>query len=99
MVDEKQVWEVLKTVYDPEIPINIVDLGLVYNVAVAENAVHVDMTMTVRGCPMHQYITKDAEARLGKIPGIEEATVKLVWDPPWNQAMISEAGWKALRRR
>jgi metal-sulfur cluster biosynthetic enzyme len=99
VIDEKQVWEVLKTVYDPEIPINIVDLGLVYNVAVANNKVHVDMTMTVRGCPMHQYITKDAESKLSKIPGVETATVKLVWDPPWNQSMISEAGWKALRRQ
>ncbi len=99
MIDEKQVWEVLKTVFDPEIPINIVDLGLVYNVAVQGAAVHVDMTMTVRGCPMHQYITKDAETKLSKIPGVESASVKLVWDPQWSQTMISEAGWKALRRK
>jgi metal-sulfur cluster biosynthetic enzyme len=99
MVSEKQVWEVLKTVFDPEIPINIVDLGLVYNVAVADKSVHVDMTMTVRGCPMHQYITKDAEDKLSKVPGIDKATVRLVWDPPWNQSMISENGWTTLRQR
>lgn len=99
MIDEKRVWEVLKTVYDPEIPINIVDLGLVYNVVVDKNNVHVDITMTVRGCPMHQYITKDVESKLSKIPGIEAATVSLVWDPPWNQSMISPAGWQALKRR
>ena len=99
MIDEHQVREVLRTVFDPEIPVNVVDLGLVYNVAVSGNSVHVDMTMTMRGCPMHQYITKDAEDKLRQLPGVDSATVKLVWDPPWNQSMISEAGWKALRRR
>ena len=96
MVDEKQVWDVLKTVFDPEVPVNVVDLGLVYNVAVSDAAVHVDMTMTMRGCPMHQYMTNDAKEKLLSVPGVKSAEVKVVWDPPWNPTMMSEAGRKAL---
>ena len=61
---EEQIWAVLRECYDPEIPVNVVDLGLVYNVAVADAAVRVDMTMTVRGCPMHGYMTNDAKQKL-----------------------------------
>ena len=96
MIDEKQVWETLKTVYDPEIPVNVVDLGLVYNVAINEETVRVDMTMTMRGCPMHSYMTHDAREKLLKIPGVKNVEVNLVWDPPWNPTMISEEGRKAL---
>lgn len=96
MVDEDKVMSVLKTVYDPEIPVNVVDLGLVYNVAVKDNAVRVDMTMTVRGCPMHGYMTNDAKEKLMQIPGVKSAVVNLVWDPPWNPTMITEDGRKAL---
>lgn len=96
MIDEKQVWDVLKTVFDPEVPVNVVDLGLVYNVAVNEAAVHVDMTMTMRGCPMHTYMTNDATEKLLSIPGVKTADVKVVWDPPWNPTMMTEAGRKAL---
>ena len=96
MVEEKNVWDVLKTVFDPELPVNVVDLGLVYNVAIKDATVHVDMTMTVRGCPMHSYMTNDAREKLLAIPGVESAEVKLVWDPPWNPTMMSEIGRKAL---
>ncbi len=96
VIDEKKIWDVLKTVYDPEIPVNVVDLGLVYNVAVAGTTVHVDMTMTARGCPMHSYLTQEARAKLLEIPGVKSADVKVVWDPPWNATMISAAGRKAL---
>lgn len=96
MIEEKNVWDVLKTVYDPELPVNVVDLGLVYNVAITEAAVRVDMTMTVRGCPMHAYMTNDAREKLLAIPGVKNAEVKLVWDPPWNPTMMSENGRKSL---
>jgi metal-sulfur cluster biosynthetic enzyme len=96
VVDEDKVMSVLKTVFDPEIPVNVVDLGLVYNVAVKDNAVRVDMTMTVRGCPMHGYMTNDAKEKLMQIPGVKSAVVNLVWDPPWNPTMITEDGRKGL---
>ncbi len=95
-IAEQQVWDVLKTVYDPEIPVNVVDLGLVYNVEVNDNEVHVDMTMTTRGCPMHSYMTADARQKLLGLPGIASASVSVVWDPPWSPTMISDNGRKAL---
>lgn len=95
-VEEKQVWDVLKTCNDPEIPVNVVDLGLVYNVQVDGGKVHVDMTMTARGCPMHQYMTQDARQKLLALPGVTAAEVRVVWDPPWNPTMMTEAGRKAL---
>ena len=96
MIDEKRVWDVLRTVYVPEIPVNVVDLGLVYNVVVTDTAVRVDMTMTMRGCPMHQYMTADARQKLLQIPGVKKAEVNVVWDPPWNPTMMTDAGRKAL---
>jgi metal-sulfur cluster biosynthetic enzyme len=98
VVNEKLVWDTLKTVYDPEIPVNVVDLGLVYNVVVTGDDVRVDMTMTIRGCPMHRYMTADAEEKLAKLAGVKSAQVNLVWDPPWNPSMISADGRKALGR-
>jgi probable FeS assembly SUF system protein SufT len=96
-VDEKEIWDQLRTVYDPEIPVNIVDLGLVYdcNVATATDVgtrVEVKMTLTAPGCGMGPAIAQDAKSKILTISGIDEAEVELVWDPPWNQSMISEAG-------
>ena len=96
-VDEKAVWDKLKTCYDPEIPVNIVDLGLVYDCIVQpqENRganVHVKMTLTAPGCGMGPAIAAEARSKIESIPGVEEAEVELVWDPPWNQSMISEVG-------
>jgi probable FeS assembly SUF system protein SufT len=96
-VDEASVWEQLKTCYDPEIPVNIVDLGLVYDCAVdqpqGESAkVQVKMTLTAPGCGMGPVIAREAEQKILSIPGVREASVEVVWDPPWNQAMISEVG-------
>jgi len=95
-ISEKAIWDALKQVYDPELPVNVVDLGLIYNVAVKEDEVYVDMTLTAPGCPMHSYIAQDAARRLQEIPGVKKATVKVVWDPPWNPQMMTEAGKKAL---
>ena len=91
------VWEQLKTVYDPEIPVNIVDLGLVYDCVLADESegkksVDVKMTLTAPGCGMGPTIAADAQSKIMTIDAIEDARVDLVWDPPWNQDMISEEG-------
>jgi probable FeS assembly SUF system protein SufT len=97
VVDEEAVWNQLKTCYDPEIPVNIVDLGLVYDCRVLpqENngaKVEVKMTLTAPGCGMGPVLCQEAKSKIESIPGVEEADVELVWDPPWNQGMISEVG-------
>ena len=93
---EEQVWEQLKGVYDPEIPVDIVNLGLVYDCAISkegdQTVAGVKMTLTAPGCGMGPVIAADAQARLLTIEGIDDARVELVWDPPWNQEMISEEG-------
>src|SRR5213075_2848255 len=91
---EKQVWDQLKTCYDPEIPVNIVDLGLVYDLAVADDPkggsrVHVKMTLTAPGCGMGTAIAADARFKIETLPGVSEANVELVWDPPWSADMMS----------
>lgn len=95
---EKQVWEALKTCFDPEIPVNIVDLGLVYDcvVSLIEGAsdsfrVNVKMTLTAPGCGMGPMIAQDAQNKILSIEPVDEANVEVVWDPPWNQSMLSEA--------
>jgi probable FeS assembly SUF system protein SufT len=100
-IDEKQVWETLKTCYDPEIPVNIVDLGLVYDMHVeplpsGNNRVCVKMTLTAPGCGMGTVIASDAQQKLLYLPGVEDASVEIVWDPPWHQSMISAEGRRIL---
>lgn len=82
----------LRTVYDPEIPVNIYDLGLIYHIDVDEDAgvVYVEMTLTAPGCPVAQTFPGTVEARLREIDGVEDASVKLVWDPPWTQDRMSD---------
>ena len=91
-----QVWAQLKGVYDPEIPVDIVNLGLVYDCAIDQveerKVVQVKMTLTAPGCGMGPVIAADAQAKIMTIDGIDDAKVELVWDPPWNQDMISEEG-------
>jgi len=94
---EEAIWDQLKTVFDPEIPVNIVDLGLVYDCAVVRKdnetiSVNVKMTLTAPGCGMGPTIAADARGKILSLEGIDEAEVELVWDPPWNQGMISEIG-------
>ena len=91
------IWQQLRTCYDPEIPVNIVDLGLVYECDVVKNEdatrnVDIKMTLTAPGCGMGPMIAQDAQTNLLGIEGIDEANVELVWDPPWNQGMISVEG-------
>jgi len=96
-LDDKAVWDVLKTCYDPEIPVNIVDLGLVYDCQInrrekAGAQVFVKMTLTAPGCGMGPTLTNEAKDKIEALPGVDEAEVELVWDPVWNQSMISEVG-------
>jgi probable FeS assembly SUF system protein SufT len=93
---EKQVWEALKACYDPEIPVNIVDLGLIYDchlTPVGENNFKADvkMTLTAPGCGMGPVLAQDVQNKLISLEPIDEANVELVWDPPWNQGMMTEA--------
>jgi probable FeS assembly SUF system protein SufT len=96
-VAEEDVWNQLRQCYDPEIPVNIVDLGLVYDCRLMKKddggtKVEVKMTLTAPGCGMGPAIAHDAQSKILSIDGVDEADVQLVWDPPWNQNMISEAG-------
>lgn len=90
------VWNQLKTVFDPEIPVNVVDLGLIYDCTLTDadgkSSVLVKMTLTAPGCGMGPTIAADAKSKILALDGIDEAEVELVWDPPWNQSMISEVG-------
>jgi probable FeS assembly SUF system protein SufT len=93
---EEQIWSQLKSVYDPEIPVDIVNLGLVYDCAIQEEggkkSVEVKMTLTAPGCGMGPVIAADAQAKIMSIDGVDDARVDIVWEPAWNQEMISEEG-------
>ncbi len=98
MVTREEVLEALKQVYDPEIPVNVVDLGLIYNIQIdEENQVYVEMTLTAPGCPMYGPIGQQAEAAIRRISGVKDAVVNFVWDPPWEPSKISDEGKKVLR--
>jgi FeS assembly SUF system protein len=89
---EKQVIEVLRTCYDPEIPVNVYELGLIYGVAVdPSGAVAVRMTLTSPNCPAAQELPAEVEAKARAVPGVTDARVEIVFDPPWEVAMMSEA--------
>ena len=90
MITKEQVYEALQECYDPEIPVNIVDLGLVYDVEIDGGKVAVKMTLTAPGCGMGTMIAADAKQRIMTLEGVEDATVDLVWDPPWNPSMMTE---------
>ena len=98
---EQAVWEALKTCFDPEIPVNIVDLGLVYDLAIERTAagghsVEVKMTLTAPGCGMGPVIAEDARRKIAVLPTVEQAKVHIVWDPQWTPQMISPVGRKTL---
>lgn len=91
-IDEQAVWDALKTVYDPEIPVNIVDLGLVYRLEIKDDRVEVDMTLTAPGCPVGPAIAEEVRRKLLAVAGVKTAHVQLVWEPFWNPDKISEDG-------
>lgn len=90
------VLEALRDVIDPELGVNIVDLGLVMDATIDQNHVSVTMTLTTPGCPLHGTITRDAELRVGRLPGVQTVHVELVWDPPWTPNRITDAGKRQL---
>jgi metal-sulfur cluster biosynthetic enzyme len=96
MVTKEQVYEVLQTCYDPEIPVNIVDLGLVYDVQVNGDTVAVKMTLTAPGCGMGTFIANDARQKILALEDVVDASVDLVWDPPWDPSKMSEEARQKL---
>jgi probable FeS assembly SUF system protein SufT len=93
---EKEIWNQLRTCYDPEIPVNIVDLGLIYDchlepLSPSSYRVDVKMTLTAPGCGMGPMLAQDVQNKVLSLEGVDDVAVELVWDPPWNQAMMSEA--------
>ena len=93
---EQMVWDQLKTVYDPEIPVNIVDLGLVYSSVIAPleqggNRIRIKMSMTAPGCGMGNVLKADVESKLSRLPGVKEVHVEVVFDPPWHPGLMSDA--------
>jgi len=95
-VDESLIWDQLRTCYDPEIPINIVDLGLIYDCSISllaegGNRVEIKLTLTAPGCGMGQFLVEDVKSKIEQVPNITEVEVELVFDPPWNYDMMSEA--------
>ncbi|MCY4440788.1 MAG: iron-sulfur cluster assembly protein [Deltaproteobacteria bacterium] len=96
MITKEQVYEALQDCYDPEIPVNIVDLGLVYDVEVEDDTVAIKMTLTTPGCGMGGMIASNAQSLIMEIPGVKEANVDLVWDPPWDPSRISEEAREKL---
>ncbi|HEU6447367.1 MAG TPA: metal-sulfur cluster assembly factor [Verrucomicrobiae bacterium] len=95
--DEETVFETLRQVIDPEIGINIVDLGLVYGVSIADGIVRVKMTLTTPGCPMHDSISWGVKNVLLNLEDVTDVEVDVVWDPPWHPSMMSEQARIALR--
>ena len=96
MVTEEQVYEALHGCFDPEIPVNIVDLGLIYEVKLKDDQVHIVMTLTSTACPLHDYISEQVKTRVAAIPGVKTVTVQVVWDPPWDPSRISRAARERL---
>ncbi len=100
-VSESMVWETLRSCYDPEIPVNIVDLGLVYDMGIEDlpsgnKKVFVKMTLTAPGCGMGATIAGDAQQKILMLPGVEDASVEIVWEPLWHQSMITAEGRRIL---
>jgi metal-sulfur cluster biosynthetic enzyme len=100
MVTEEKVWDALGTVMDPEVPFSVVELGLVYGVEVQpDDRIRVQLTLTTKGCPLVRRISEDARAAIIQTTGARDVQVEIVWDPPWNPGMASEAaqqrfGWR-----
>jgi len=96
VITEERVLEVLSDIYDPEIPIDIVNLGLVYGVNIEGGRVNVKMTLTSPGCPTAGEMVQEAQILLEELPGVKEATIEVVWDPPWDPSKMSEEAKRAL---
>jgi len=91
-INEDIILQTLRAVIDPELGCNIVDLGLIYHVAIEGSKVSVVMTLTTPGCPMHESIRRGAQNALMNLAGVSDADVEVTWDPPWNPSLMTEAG-------
>ena len=92
----QRLWAALSEVQDPEMPINLVDLGVIYGIAERDGVVEVELTFTAMGCPASDFILDDVRERLLREEGVREVRVKVVWDPPWTSARMTQAGRDAL---
>ena len=93
---EARCWAALTEIQDPEMPISLVDLGLIYDVRSAGGRIEVDLTFTAMGCPASEFILEDIQERLLAEPGVTEVAVKVVWDPPWSTVRLTQEGRDAL---
>jgi metal-sulfur cluster biosynthetic enzyme len=96
MISERQVTDALRHVYDPELGINVVDLGLIYGLSIENGVVHLEMTLTSPGCPLGELIEDRVQQALGGLPGVTWVDLRLVWDPPWGPQRISKEALEAL---
>jgi metal-sulfur cluster biosynthetic enzyme len=96
VITKDDVLTALSEVMDPELGVSLVDLGLIYDVTVADDKVDVKMTLTAPGCPLHSVMRQNAQDRVSKMDGVSEANVQVVWDPPWKPEMMSEKAKKQL---
>lgn len=94
---EDAVWEALSGVTDPEIPVSLVDLGMVYRVEVEGPTVRVDLTFTSMGCPAMDMILDDVREAVGAVPGVERVEIEVVWSPPWTKARLTDRGRTLLK--
>ena len=92
----ERLWAALAEVEDPEMPVNLVDLGVLYAIAERDGVVDVDLTFPAMGCPASEFILEDVRERLLREPGVSEVRIQVVWDPPWTVARMTEAGRDAL---
>ena len=95
-VEREEILEALKRVYDPEIPVDVVNLGLVYELLVDDGKVIVKMTTTASGCPVGNYLVVQAKRAIERLEGVKEIDVELIYDPPWQESMITEEGRRIL---
>ena len=94
---EARLWSALAEIDDPEMPVNLVDLGLIYGLEVGEGTVQVRLTFTAMGCPASEMIVDDIRERLRREPGIDDVVIEVVWDPPWSSARLTPQGREALQ--
>jgi metal-sulfur cluster biosynthetic enzyme len=96
--DEIALWQALEDVHDPEFPMSVVEMGLIYGLRREGSLVHIDLTFTAMGCPCMEFIIGDVRERLLKEPGVERLDIHIVWDPPWTRQRLSAKGIEKLKR-
>lgn len=95
---ETALWDALDEVEDPEYPVSVVEMGLIYNLSLAGRTAHIDLSFTSMGCPCMEYIIEDVRNRLLQEPNVDDVALKIVWDPPWTRKRLTEKGAEKLRK-